>query len=74
METMIHPDARMWCYCDDSIEMTLVELGDRGKCREEVIQWLDTNCEGEYVVTPIYVGFEIPQEATYFNLGFQRGS
>jgi len=47
-------DAKIWSELDDS-ELTLIENPPRGKCLEDLEQWLDAHCEGD---------------ATLFKLGF----
>lgn len=51
-------------------DMTIVNLPERGKCLEDIVQWLDEHTSGDYLITPYYVGFEIETEATLFRLGF----
>jgi len=67
---MLDPDARSWAL--NGTEMTAVELGWRGKCLQEMTDWLDEHTVGDYVSTPTYVFFEHATEATLFKLGFNK--
>jgi len=65
---LIDPDAKIWN--EDGTEMTPVKITiDHRNNRKAVKLWLK-QCEGEHVITPTYVFFEIGAEATLFGLMF----
>jgi hypothetical protein len=56
----------------NGIKTTSIRLGDRGRFREELKQWLNLHTEGEYIITPVYVHFTFEKDATIFNVGYKE--
>lgn len=62
-------DEKVWT--ESGQEMTGIALGHPGtKCLQVLINWLDENTKGEYVITPTRIFFEHGSEATMFKLKF----
>ena len=70
MQTLnLSKDEKVWTY--DGEEMIGIELTrPNSRCLEILVQWLDKNTEGEYVITPHRIFFEHAAEATLFKLKF----
>ena len=62
-------DEKVWSYGGQ--EMIAVYLTrPNTKCFEILVQWLEKNTEGEFVITPHCIFFEHGSEATLFKLKF----
>ena len=64
------PDARLWM--EDGTEFTMLERTTEGANMDVINVFIHNSkiLNGDYVITPSYICFEIPEESFLFQLTF----